>query len=143
MCIIGRPGSALRRRPKYEEQYELMEGRLFFIIQTPALFLTMIGGVGMLVLKPTWLQSSWMHLKLGLVVMLLVYHISNYYQLKKLRSGPTHMSSFAFRLYNELPTLILHSDSDTGRLEKHGRLVVGFTGVSCARLSIFYYRQAL
>ena len=84
-----------------------MEGRLFNIIQTPALFLTLTGGIGMLVINSTILQQPWMHVKLSLVLVLILYHYSNFRQMKKLREQPTAMSSFSFRLYNELPTLIL------------------------------------
>lgn len=89
------------------DQYEIMEGRLLNIIQTPALFMTLIGGIGMLIMQPAWLQQGWMHLKLTLVLGLVVYHISNYRQMKKLQAAPTRFSSFGFRLYNELPTLAL------------------------------------
>ncbi len=88
-------------------QYEIMEGRLLNIIQTPALFMTLIGGIGMLILNSSWLLQPWMHLKLTLVAGLIVYHISNYRQMKKLKTEPTILSSFGFRLYNELPTLAL------------------------------------
>lgn len=89
------------------KQYEVMEGRLYNIIQTPALVMTLIGGIGMLSLSPDWLQQPWMHVKLTLVAGLIVYHFSNGRQMKKLQHGPTRFSSFGFRLYNELPTLAL------------------------------------
>jgi len=94
-------GSILRK------QYEVMEGRLLNIIQTPAMVMTLIGGIGMLIINPSWLSQPWMHVKLTLVLGLIVYHFSNYRQMKKLRTGPTAFSSFGFRLYNELPTLVL------------------------------------
>lgn len=94
-------GSILRK------QYEVMEGRLLNIIQTPALFMTLTGGIGMLVISPDWLTQPWLHVKLTLVAGLIIYHISNYRQMKKLRTVPTRFSSMGFRLYNELPTLAL------------------------------------
>ena len=94
-------GSILRK------QYEVMEGRLLNIIQTPALFMTLTGGIGMLIINPTWLSQPWLHVKLTLVAGLIIYHISNYRQMKILRNAPTRFSSMGFRLYNELPTLAL------------------------------------
>jgi len=88
-------------------QYEIMEGRLLNIIQTPAMVITLIGGIGMLIINPSWLSQPWMHIKLTLVAGLVIYHFSNYRQMKKLRLQPTSFSSFGFRLYNELPTLVL------------------------------------
>lgn len=93
--------------PILREQYQVMEGRLLNIIQTPALFMTLVGGIGMLIIKPFWLQQPWIHVKLTLVLGLIIYHISNYRQMKQLRTAPTKVSSFGFRLYNELPTLVL------------------------------------
>ncbi len=89
------------------KQYEVMEGRLLNIIQTPAMVMTLIGGIGMLIITPDWLQQPWMHVKLTLVIGLIAYHFSNYRQMKKLRTEPTSFSSMKFRLYNELPTLAL------------------------------------
>lgn len=89
------------------KQYEVMEGRLLNIIQTPAMIITLVGGIGMLILNPAWLSQPWIHIKLTLVIGLVAYHFSNYRQMKKLKTQPTSFSSFGFRLYNELPTLVL------------------------------------
>lgn len=61
----------------------------------------------MLILNPAWLSQPWIHIKLTLVIGLVAYHFSNYRQMKKLKTQPTSFSSFGFRLYNELPTLVL------------------------------------
>lgn len=89
------------------KQYEVMEGRLYSIIQTPAMVMTLIGGIGMLIINPDWLQQPWMHVKLTLVLGLIFYHFSNGRQLRMLKSDPTSFSSFGYRLYNEAPTLVL------------------------------------
>jgi putative membrane protein len=89
------------------KQYGLMESRLYNIIQTPAMLMTWIGGIGMLSISPAWLQQPWLHLKLSLVVLLTLYHFSCGRQLKRLQHSPTGISSFGYRLYNELPTLLL------------------------------------
>lgn len=96
-----RKGSILRA------QYQIMEERLYKIIQTPAMILTLIGGIGMLFMAPAWLQSPWMHLKLSLILVLIIYHFSCGKQIKKLALSPTGINSFGYRLYNEVPTLIL------------------------------------
>ncbi len=89
------------------KQYEIMESRLMNIIQTPAMIMTLTGGITMLIINPNWLSQGWMHLKLSLVFILMVYHFSCMRQMKKLRTHRTNFSSFGYRLYNELPTLIL------------------------------------
>lgn len=89
------------------DQYHTMESRLYKIIQNPAMYLTLIGGIGMLSINSAWLQSPWMHIKLTLVLGLMIYHWSCARQIKALAKDPGGISSFGFRLYNELPTLIL------------------------------------
>lgn len=96
------PESKVLRR-----QYSIMEKRLYQIIQTPALFLTLIGGIGMLILNSGWLSQPWMHLKLTLVLALVLYHFSCSRQIKALEKSPSGITSFGYRLYNEVPTLIL------------------------------------
>jgi putative membrane protein len=91
------------------KQYEIMEGRLYSIIQTPAMIMTWIGGIGMLSINSTWLSQPWMHIKLSLVIILTIYHISCGRNIKRLKNSKTNTSSFGYRLYNELPTLILIS----------------------------------
>ena len=89
------------------KQYHIMERRLYSIIQTPAMIITLVGGSGMLFLNSSWLQSPWMHLKLTLVAVLIFYHFSCGYYIKKLQGSPEGLDSFGYRLYNELPTLLL------------------------------------
>lgn len=93
--------------PILRKQYEIMEGRLYGIIQTPAMILTWIGGIGMLSINPSWLQQPWMHIKLTLVVLLTFYHFSCARQFNKLKTSATGITSFGYRLYNEFPTLVL------------------------------------
>jgi len=89
------------------KQYSVMEGRLMNIIQTPAMIITYIGGISMLMMSPFWLEQPWMHIKLTLVLLLTIYHFSCARRIKSLKAGPTNFSSFGYRLYNELPTLVL------------------------------------
>lgn len=89
------------------KQYHIMESRLYTIIQNPAMYLTLIGGTGMLIINGSWLQSGWMHVKLLLVASLIFYHWSCKSQIKALQQNPGGISSFGFRLYNEIPTLLL------------------------------------
>lgn len=94
-------GSILRK------QYQIMEGRLYNIIQSPAMVITLIGGIGMLIINSAWLYSGWMHLKLALVLGLIIYHFYCARYMRLLRGKATRWSSFGFRLFNELPTLVL------------------------------------
>lgn len=93
------------------KQLSLMENRVYKIICKPAMNITWIFGIAMLVNHGLeWLKlSNWMHVKLGLIVLLTVYHERNKVIIKKLEQGNKPMSSDKFRLYNEIPTLFLVS----------------------------------
>ena len=56
------------------DQFEIMEKRLWWIITTPAMILSIIFGAWMLLLIPAYLEANWMHAKLGFVMLLLIYH---------------------------------------------------------------------
>ena len=88
-------------------QFAIMETRLFQIIMTPAMILTLFGGIGMLVVQPEYLSMGWLHVKLLLVLLLVVYHHLCIPMRKKLKAGIRPMSSTKFRLFNEIPTLFL------------------------------------
>ena len=88
-------------------QYSSMEQRLFKIIMRPAMVITFIGGIGMLVVNPEYLQEGWLHVKLVLVLLLAAYSESLPRMLRKLAKGEIPLSSDRMRLFNEIPTLIL------------------------------------
>ena len=55
-------------------QFEIMERRLWWIITTPAMLLTIIFGIWMILLIPDYINATWMHIKLCFVLLLLIYH---------------------------------------------------------------------
>jgi putative membrane protein len=89
------------------EQLALMERKLWYIITWPSLVLMAIFGTWMLVLNPGLLQQPWMHAKLGLVALLIVYHFMNQGLYKKAQAHEIAWSSFKLRLWNEGATLVL------------------------------------
>ena len=56
-------------------QYKIMQKKLWFIITTPAMVLTVVFGVWMLLKNTYLLTLPWMHIKLTFVVLLLFYHL--------------------------------------------------------------------
>ena len=89
------------------EQYALMESRLLHIITTPGMVLTVVMALGMLYLNPGLLKQGWMHFKLLLVVLLIVYHVSCMRIRKQFLNGTMDWGGQRFRYFNEAPTLIL------------------------------------
>jgi protoporphyrinogen IX oxidase len=89
------------------KQLALMERKLWYIITWPSLVLMTLFGTWMLVMNPGLLQQPWMHAKLGLVALLIVYHFVNQRLFKQAQAHVIPWSSFKLRLWNEGATLVL------------------------------------
>lgn len=88
-------------------QYALMEKRLWYFITWPSLVLMALFGIWMLAMNPVLLKQPWMHAKLGLIALLVVYHVVNQRLFARFRSGAPVWKSYALRLWNEGATLLL------------------------------------
>lgn len=91
------------------KQLKMMTMRLWFIITWPSAILATIFAIVLLVLQPIWLQQSWMHVKLGFVVLLFAYHFKCHLIFKQLQNDVVKWTSNQMRLWNEGSTIILFS----------------------------------
>jgi len=89
------------------KQFKVMEKKLWWIITTPAMILTVAFGITMLFLNPALLKMDWMHLKLTFVALLLVYHFVCQKIMLKLDKDIFTWNSNKLRLWNEVATLSL------------------------------------
>jgi putative membrane protein len=90
------------------EQFIVMQKRLWWIITTPAMVLAVVFGTWMLVLNwPYYAIAGWMHLKLGFVGILLIYHFVCQRLMRELAQGKFRWSSNVLRIWNEVATLVL------------------------------------
>lgn len=89
------------------KEYSKITARLWNIITTPAMVLTVSAGISMLVIQPTLLQVPWMHVKLGFVLLLLCYHFICRKMMLNLRAGNFVYTSTKLRLWNEVATILL------------------------------------
>jgi protoporphyrinogen IX oxidase len=89
------------------KQFEIMERKLWYIITVPSMFIVLAAGITMLCLAPVWLQQSWMHIKLGFVVGLIIYHYICQNKMKQMAAGTYKWTSTQLRLWNEVATLFL------------------------------------
>ncbi|APQ13070.1 membrane protein [Pseudomonas oryzihabitans] len=89
------------------ERFCLMERKLYRGIMLPSMILTLVFGIGMLVINPSWLTQGWMHTKLALVVVLIGYHHVCGAMRKKFERGENQRSHVFYRWFNEVPVLIL------------------------------------
>lgn len=91
------------------KQLKLMAKRLWFIITWPSAVLATLFAIILLVLQPIWLAQSWFHLKLGFVVLLIIYHLKCHQIFNQLQNDVVKWTSNKMRLFNEGSTIILFS----------------------------------
>ncbi|RMF00591.1 MAG: TIGR00701 family protein [Bacteroidetes bacterium] len=134
------------------EQFTTMAWRVYKIICNPAMMITWVAGLGMLGLDLAGVTSyayftagtpGWLHLKLMLLVVLLGYHLYCKRLLKRMEAGDRPLSAWQYRLYNEVPTLLLVSISFIAVYGKAGRLNYGYLLLGVALFALLVYRGAV
>lgn len=88
-------------------QFMVMEKKLWWVITTPAMYLTVLAGLTMLSVSPALLQAPWMHVKLVFVLGLLGYHFACQRMMFRLQQERSKWTSTQLRLWNELATVLL------------------------------------
>ena len=88
------------------ERFAVMERRLFSIMTLGA-SLAVAFGLAMIVSAPGYLHFGWLHVKLTLVAALIGYHIWCRALMKALQAGRNTHSQRWYRLFNEVPALLL------------------------------------
>lgn len=95
--------------PQEHKRFCIMERKLFWGIMTPCAILTLLFGFALLG-QPGfsffW-KAPWMHAKLGLVLLLVLYHISCGFYLVRFAQGRNTHSSLFYRFYNEVTIIVL------------------------------------
>ena len=90
------------------ERFQVMESKLYRVIMRPAMIATLVLGVWLLVLAwSPFAASGWLWLKLAGVVALLGYHHYCGRLIRSFAAGENPHSETFYRLFNELPTLLL------------------------------------
>ncbi len=87
------------------ERFKVMERKLYYGIMTPGAVLTIVFGVWL------WLgygfTGVWLHVKLALVILLVIYHIYCGKLLNAFKEDRNQHGHVYYRWFNELPVLIL------------------------------------
>ena len=90
------------------EVFKVMEFKLYNYIMMPAMILSWIFGLALIVsIGFDQLNNKWLILKLALVVILTVYHLFLGRCLNKFKLHENKHSSKFFRIFNEIPTILL------------------------------------
>jgi protoporphyrinogen IX oxidase len=87
-------------------RFIIMERRLYLIMSIGAL-LAVLFGVAMIAAAPAYLTMGWLRVKLLLVAALVGYHGWCYRLMLALRAGVNRHAQRWYRLFNELPGLLL------------------------------------
>jgi len=88
--------------------FKTMEKKLYFYIMTPAMILTWIFGLILISsLGPEAFSTTWIKLKLLLVIVLTLYHLYLSKLLDDFGVDRNNKSSKFFRIINEVPTILL------------------------------------
>ncbi|WP_133127490.1 protoporphyrinogen oxidase HemJ [Legionella nagasakiensis] len=89
-------------------RFKLMERRLYYSIIWPSAVLTTLFGIILFNYNPQYyFHAGWMHAKLMLVLFLWVYHLTCGHFVKQFAKDSSTHSSIFFRVFNELPTILL------------------------------------
>ncbi|WP_026317841.1 CopD family protein [Algicola sagamiensis] len=90
------------------EQFKIMERRLLYFV-TPFAILTIVFGLLVIMIYGRdWFRFSlWLHVKFVFVILLYVYHGYCFKLLKDFKENRNKRSSRFYRIFNELPVLLL------------------------------------
>ncbi len=91
------------------ERFKIMERKLFFGIMTPGAVLTIVLGFVLMAGYGVGLGpgNGWLHAKLGLVALLVAYHVYCGVLLMRFRQDRNRRSHTFYRWFNEFPVVAL------------------------------------
>ncbi|WP_416391296.1 protoporphyrinogen oxidase HemJ [Alloalcanivorax xenomutans] len=90
------------------ERFKIMERKLYRGIMNPSMIVTVVLGLWMLISHwDLYKTQGWMHAKLALVILLIGYHHMCLAHLKKFAADANTKSHRFFRVFNEIPVLLL------------------------------------
>jgi putative membrane protein len=88
------------------ETFKVMERRLLRFIMTPAMTVTWLVGL-VLMLKGQWLGATWFHIKFALVLAMTILHgLFSHWVNEFAHDRDRHTPKF-FRIVNEIPTVLM------------------------------------
>jgi putative membrane protein len=88
-------------------QFRIMERKLYYGIMNPGGVLTVLFGIWLWIGYGIGDQSLWLQLKIGLVIVLVGYHVWCGRLVKRFQNETNVHSHIFYRWFNEFPVLIL------------------------------------
>jgi putative membrane protein len=97
-----------RDNKEFVKVVKIMEYKLHKFIGIPSFWAVLLTGLGLIALNPSIFKSGgWIHLKVTLAILMLAYYISLAVIRKKLENDTCTKSAKFFRIYNEVPTILM------------------------------------
>ncbi|HXS73201.1 MAG TPA: CopD family protein [Rhodanobacteraceae bacterium] len=97
--------------PAIRERFKVMERRLLIMTHIGAVLTLLLGmatlGAWQRVAPDYFRQAGWLHIKLGLVLLLIIYHGVLARLVRTFARDASGWSPRALRIFNELPALLL------------------------------------
>ncbi len=95
-------------KKEFVDVIKVMEYKLHKFIGIPSFWLVLLTGLAMLFINPSVFKSGgWIHAKITLALLMLGYYVSLAVFRKKLENDNCSKSAKFFRVYNEIPTILL------------------------------------
>lgn len=110
-------------------QLKVMAKRLWFIITWPSAVLAVFFACWLLIIQPMWLQQGWMQVKLGFVVLLILYHLKNHQIYNELQRDKVKYTSNFMRVWNEGATILLFAGVFLAILKNAVSWIFGVLGI--------------
>ena len=88
------------------ETFKVMERRLLNFIMNPAMALTWIFGI-VLVLQGQWIGATWFHIKFALVIALSAAHVLLSHWVVEFSFDRNRHTQKFYRIVNEIPTVLM------------------------------------
>ena len=89
------------------ETFKVMERRLFKAIMTPAMIASFIFGIWMIALNNGLLLETWFQIKVSAVLVMAACHGKFSKMRKLLENDVQPLSAKAYRIWNEVPTVLM------------------------------------
>lgn len=90
-----------------QNQFKIMEQRLWYFITWPSALLTLVLGPSLLFYFWPLSDKPWLIVKLLFVLMLFLYHLGCHHIFKELRNNNFQYNSTQLRVWNEVATVLL------------------------------------
>lgn len=86
---------------------KIQESKLYWFIGLPALIGVLITGVALIAYDVSIFKGGWLHAKIMFVLFLIIFHFLCGFYLKQLSEDRCMKSGKFFRIFNEIPTILM------------------------------------